>query len=131
MSANAHRGEDEIVLAGVPYLLRPSHAAIVAAETKTQHSLLELVKLANAHALTFTHIGTIAAEFIRAGAKPDDKMTAAVSAERIAELVHEEGVVTVVAHLAKLLVEVARGGRTASGEAKAAAANPTGTAGAA
>lgn len=127
--ANPTRGEHQLVLAGVTYRLRPSHQAIVAIEQKTQHSLLELVRLGNAQAIPMRYVGTIAAELIRAGA--EDQATKAVHEDRIGELAFEEGVVSITARLTLCLVDAAGGGRTASGEAKAAPATMTETAGAA
>lgn len=121
--AISERGEDEIVLAGVAYLMRPSHAAIRAIEKKTGFSLLELVRLGNASALMTEHVGVIAAEFIRAGATTES--VRAVHADRVADLAYEEGVVKVQAALTLLLADAARGGRTAAGERKAALAGTT------
>ena len=45
--ANPTRGEHELLLAGVRYRLRPSHQALLAIEQKTEHSLVELVRLGN------------------------------------------------------------------------------------
>ena len=131
MDADPERGELELELAGVPYRLRPSHQAIRAIERKTGFSLLELVRLGNAHALSLDHVGVVSAELIRAGAGADDAATRAVHEDRIGELAYEEGVVKVTARVTLCLVEAANGGRTASGEAKAAAATTTGVAGAA
>lgn len=129
--ANPTRGEHELLLAGVRYRLRPSHHALLAIEQKTQHSLVELVRLGNAQALSLRHVGIVAAELIRAGAEPEDSSTRAVHEDRIGELAYEEGVLGVTARLTLCLVDAAGGGRTASGEAKAARAKTTGTAGAA
>lgn len=123
------RGETELRLADVRYRLRPSHQAIRAIERKTGFSLLELVRLGNTHSLSTDNIGIIAAELIRAGA--EDAATKAVHEERIADLAYEEGVVRVTSTLTLCLVEAANGGRTASGEAKAAPVTTTGVAGAA
>lgn len=119
-TAIPERGEHELVLAGVPYRLRPSHAAIRAIEQKTERSLLELLRFGNMGALTSDQLGTIGAQLIRAGAAKDDQATANVNAERIAELIYEEGTGKAMARLTLCLVDAATGGRTASGEAKAA-----------
>ncbi|MEH3098875.1 GTA-gp10 family protein [Sphingomonas adhaesiva] len=129
IEANPERGEDDLVLAGVSYRMRPSHEAIRAIEKKTGFSLLELVRLGNASALSTDHVGVVAAEFIRAGAETESMR--AVHPERIADLAYEEGVVRVTAALTILLADAARGGRTAAGERKAAAARTTEIAGAA
>lgn len=116
--ANAERGEHSLPLAGVTYLLRPSHAALVAIEEKTRQSTLALVRMGNAGDLTVTQLGTIAAELIRAGAT--DAMTRAVHADRIGQLIFEEGLPAAVSRLTLCLLDAATGGRTVSGEAKAA-----------
>ena len=127
--ANPERGEHELVLAGVTYLLRPSFAANVAIERKTDKSLLGLVQLGNAGNLTLTQIGVIASEWIKAGAADD--LTRRVSADRIAELAYEEGLPTVTSRLTLCLIDAVTGGRDAEGNAKAVAAadaTPTATA---
>ncbi len=129
--ANPDRGEHELVLAGVTYLLRPAHAALRAIERKTERSTLELIQRGNAGALSLDELGTIAAELIRAGAAPDDIATQHVDAERIGELVYEEGLHKALGRLTLCLLDAASGGRTASGEAKAVPAKKTGDAGAA
>lgn len=129
--ANPERGEHELVLAGRTYRLRPSHAAIVAIERKTGESLLALVRLANGGGLTIAQLGMIGAELIRAGADEADAMTRAVDAARIGELIFEEGIGRVVPRLLFCLVDAASGGCTVSGEAKAAPAATTPSAGAA
>jgi hypothetical protein len=131
IDADPERGELELELAGMRYRLRPSHQAIRAIERKTSFSLLELVRLGNAHALSMDHVGIVSAELIRAGAAPEDAATRAVHEDRISELVFEEGVVKVTARVTLCLAEAANGGRTATGEAKAAPAMKTGVAGAA
>lgn len=130
-TAIAERGEHELVLAGVTYVLRPSHAAIRAIERKTERSLLELLRLGNGGALTSDMLGEIGAQLIRAGADPNDQGTQNVNPERVAELIYEEGTGKAMARLTLCLVDAATGGRTASGEAKAAAATTSGDAGAA
>ncbi len=119
-SANSERGEHELVLAGTTYRLRPSFTALVAIEKKTGKSGLELVRMGNAGALHGLMLGTIAAELIRAGA--EDAMTKAVNAERIGELIFEDGIPSATARLTLCLADAVTGGRTVSGEAKAAAA---------
>ena len=124
-SANAERGEHELVLAGRTYRLRPSYSAIVAIEDKTERALLELVRIGGGGAMPLGMAGTVAAELIRAGAEEGDRMTKAVSAERIAEMIYEEGVPRIVARLTACLIDGATGGRDASGEAKAVAETTT------
>lgn len=128
-AAIAERGEHMLDLAGVSYRLRPSHQAMRAIEAKTERSSLELVRMGNVGALSLDLLGAIAAELIRAGA--EDEMGRAVHADRIGELIYEQGVAGVTFRLTAVLADAVSGGRKASGEAKAAAAATTGTAGAA
>jgi len=114
------RGEHELTLAGIKYLLRPSHAALRTIENKLGCSQLKLIQRGNSHDLLVDELGVIAAELIKAGAK--DELTQRVSAERIGELIQEEGLLPIVARLTLCLLDAATGGRTASGEAKAATA---------
>lgn len=118
--AIAERGEHEITLASVTYLLRPSHAALRTIENKLGCSQLKLIQRGNSHDLLVDDLGVIAAELIKAGATDD--LTRRVSAERIGELIQEEGLLPIVARLTLCLLDAATGGRTASGEAKAATA---------
>lgn len=117
--ANPARGEHSIELAGKTYLLRPTFAASQAIEEELGQSLIELLRRANGCTLSYAEMGTICAEYIRAGAESGDRMTRAVSAERIAELIYEEGSAQVFVALTLLLADAVSGGRTAEGEAKA------------
>ncbi|HEX8419471.1 MAG TPA: GTA-gp10 family protein [Sphingomonas sp.] len=130
-TAVPERGEHELVLAGVTYRLRPSHQALRGAERKTERSLLELLRLANAGGLSLDEIGIVVAELIRAGADEKDVVAQNVDAERISELIYEEGLHKAIARVTLCLIDAASGGRKASGEAKAAPASETETAGAA
>lgn len=125
--ANPHRGEHELLLGEKRYLLRPSHTAIDAIERKTERSLTELVRMGNAGALPLRTAGIVAAELIRAGAGEKDEMTRKVSAEKISEMIFEQGVAGVTARLTLCLVDAATGGRDAQGEAKAVAATSPGS----
>ncbi|WP_422058613.1 GTA-gp10 family protein [Sphingomonas sp.] len=116
--ANAARGEHELKLGKTCYVLRPSYAAISAAEAKTGHSLMALLRLADASDLSLAHLGVVVAELIRAGAGKGDDLTAGVNAERIAELIFEEGMPHVMARVTICLLDAASGGRTATGEMK-------------
>ena len=118
--ANSERGEHELTLAGRTYRLRPSHQAMVAIERKTASSVLGLVRLGNAGELTLEQLGVVGAELIRAGA--EDRLTQSVDDERIAELIFEEGLPAATSRFTLCLLDAATGGRTASGEAKAATA---------
>lgn len=114
--ANAERGEHSLRIGGKSYRLRPSYAAIKAAEEKTGQSLLALIRKGQFGDIPLEKLGAIAAEFIRAGA--EDDLTKGVNGERIAELIYEEGVPHVMARITVVLLDAASGGRTASGELK-------------
>ena len=129
--ANKERGEDELVLAGKAYRLRPSHTALSTIELATGKSLIELVRAGNAGAIKLAELGVVGGELIRAGAAEDDSMARSVSDERISELILEEGLAPATSILTLLLLSAATGGRTASGEVKAAPAKKTEPAGAA
>lgn len=122
VAANPDRGEHELVLAGTTYRLRPSHTALITIERKTGRSTLALVRLGNSAELSLAELGTIGAELIRAGAAEDDVMTRSVDADRIGELIFEEGITPAMSRFTLCLLDAATGGRTASGEAKAAPA---------
>lgn len=123
--ANKSRGEHELTLGGKLYPLRPSHAAIETIEAQTGCSLLTLVRKGNVGDLSLAQLGVIAAELIRAGADEKDTMTQAVAAERIGELIYEQGAIATMPRLTLCLVDAAAGGRTASGEAKPVAGPTT------
>ena len=120
--ANPSRGEHELTLAGISYVLRPSFAACSEIENTLDMSLIEVFRVANTMSLTYEQIGVILAALIRAGAQDD--LTRNVNAERLAELVFEDGVGKAVAVLIFVLADAISGGRDVSGEAKAQA-NPT------
>lgn len=117
-AANASRGEHTLTLAGKAYRLRPSYTAIVAIEDELGRSAIELLRQANACALGYEELGTIAAALIRAGADEGDAMTRNVSAERIGEMIYEEGSAQVMVVITVVLAAAVSGGRSASGEAK-------------
>jgi len=121
-AANKERGEHSLALAGTNYVLRPSHAAIVAIEAQCGASLLTLARDGNAGALGLQELGIIAAELIKAGAAKGDDATAHVGAERIGQLIFEHGMASVTARLTLCLIDAAPGGRSAEGNAKAATA---------
>jgi hypothetical protein len=116
---NEDRGEHELTLAGVTYLLRPTYGAQKRIETVTGKSYAELVRAGAAGALHIGDAQVIAAEMIRDGAS--DPLVKRVSAERIGELIYEEGQPQVAARLTLAMLDALRGGRTASGEATAVA----------
>jgi hypothetical protein len=124
-AANADRGEHELTLAGVTYRLRPSHAALRAIETKTERSLLALLRMSSVGDLTLDQVGEVASELIRAGADEADLITRHVGAKRISELCLEEGLPRIMARLSICLADAASGGRDAEGNAKAAPSTKT------
>ncbi|MCP3729252.1 gene transfer agent family protein [Sphingomonas sp. MG17] len=124
-AANA-RGEHRLPLGRKTYVLRPSFAAIEAAEEKTGQSLIRLMQLAHSGAMTLRQIGIVAGELIRAGA--GDELTANVADERIGELAFEAGLPSVMGRLAVALTDAASGGRTVAGEPKAVAETDSATA---
>lgn len=115
--ANASRGEHEITLAKVTYLLRPSFAACQGIEAALGRSLIELLRSANMAALTYEELGVALTELIRAGA--DDDMTKRIHPDRIAELVFEEGSGAAMARLTLVLADAISGGRDIEGNSKA------------
>jgi cell division protein ZapA (FtsZ GTPase activity inhibitor) len=125
--ANEERGEHDIVLAGRKYRLRPSHSALKAIEKLTGRATLALVRLGNVGELSLEQLGIVGAELIRAGAADDDSFTKAVDAERIEEMIFEEdeGLTRAQSRFTLCLLDAATGGRTVSGEVKAAPAIPT------
>lgn len=118
--ANPERGEHEVSLGGVTYVLRPSYAAIRAIEDKSGKSIVDIAKEGHAGAMLLYDAQIVAGEMIRAGAG-DDPFLANLSNEKIGELIFEAGLPHVAARLVVALVDAATGGRTASGEAKAVA----------
>jgi hypothetical protein len=115
-SANTERGEHELVLAGAKYLLRPSYAAQVAIEQKTGVSYGDLAFAGQSGAMRIEQAQVIASEMINAGA--GDNALSRVSAERVGQLIYEEGLPQIAARLTLALIDALTGGRTASGEAK-------------
>ena len=121
-AANAARGEHQLILGGRTYRLRPAHTALMAIEEETDSSVLALVRLGNAGELRLKQLGIIGAELIRAGAEEKDELTRAVDAERIGEMIQEQGIPGATSVFTLCLLDAATGGCTASGEAKAAPA---------
>jgi hypothetical protein len=117
--ANANRGEHSLTLGGKTYRLRPSYTAITAIEDELGRSSIELLRAANACALGFAELGTIVAELVKAGAA--DEFDRHASAERMGELIFEEGMTAAQVVVTVVLASAVSGGRTASGEAKAVA----------
>jgi hypothetical protein len=130
--ANRERGEHDLALPGKTYRLRPSHSALKAIERETGCSVLALVRLGNVGELSLEQLGIIGAELIRAGADEKDSLTQGVDAERVEELIFENqgpdgvgGLPYAQSVLTLCLLDAATGGRTVSGEARAAPAKKT------
>jgi hypothetical protein len=114
----ADRGEFAMTLDGVTYRLRPSFTAISAIEEKTGMKLIPLANAGGRGDISLEHLGVIAAELIRAGAKADDESTRNVGATRIAQLCYEAGIPAALARVTACLLDAATGGRTIEGNVK-------------
>lgn len=101
MSANPHRGEASLVVAGETLVLRPSFAALVAAEEELG-SLFELVERAAAGALK---LGEIAALFDHLSKARADAITRA----HIGEVVVEQGLAKISPLLRSVLGQILQG----------------------
>jgi hypothetical protein len=117
------RGQICVELEGVSYMLRPSREAIAAIELQTGRSLYDLAGEAISGRMQTATLGLIVAELMRAYGKanPEDQLHttyAAAKPERIAELIHEEGVPFIVPPIVAVLMGALTGGYTASGEVK-------------
>ncbi|WCT78878.1 GTA-gp10 family protein [Novosphingobium humi] len=121
--ANAVRGEVSLTLGGVKYRLRPTSAAALAIEDELGGSMLALCQRAGAVALGYRELGVIAGAFIRAGAAPDDKLTANINNDVLADLIYAEGQVKVLGILSAVMANVVNGGYTPQGEPRAVTAN--------
>ncbi|NOW44104.1 hypothetical protein FHW96_000231 [Novosphingobium sp. SG751A] len=122
--ANPVRGEATLTLAGVEYVLRPTSEAAFAIEEELGGSMLLLVQRAGSVALSYRELGTIAGAFIRAGAAPDDKLTANINDDALADLIYAEGQVKVLGILSAVMANVVNGGYTPQGEPRAVAETP-------
>lgn len=119
--ANEKRGEIELELAGVSFVLRPSFEAIQAFETQTGKSLIELAQAAGEGTMSLANAAIVATECIKAWGKATDNMTArAVNVRRIGELIFESpgGLMVTLKKLEILLFMAATGGVTSAGELK-------------
>ena len=126
VDANPERGEHELPLGGRTYRLRPSYSAIAAIERKSERALPELIRMGNTGGMPLSVAGVVAAELVRAGAAEEDALTKKVSAEKMAELIFEQGIPGAIARLTLGLLDAATGGRKASGEVRAEATTTTG-----
>lgn len=118
MSANAERGEIDIVLGKKRRVLRPSYDAILTIETLTGRSLRELAQMANAMTMPLATMAVVVAELIRAGAADDDIGGKQGDAEVWGKLIYEAGMPAIAARLTVLLTAALTGGATITGELK-------------
>lgn len=101
MSANPYRGEASLDVGGEQLLLRPSFAALVAAEEELG-SLFELVERAAAGALKLHEIAALFDHLSRA-------RTEAITRERIGEAVIEKGLAKITPVLKQVLAQILQG----------------------
>ena len=117
--ANPERGEHNVTLGGKRYLLRPSYQAQVAIEQKTGRSYAELAMAGQTGALKIEHAAIVVTELVNAGAEGPMHT---ISEERAGELIYEQGLPAVAAAITVAIIDALTGGRTSTGEAKAAVA---------
>ncbi len=117
------RGQIAIELEGQKYMLRPSFEAINAIELQTGRSLYDLAGEGTTGRMKAETMGLIVAELMRAHGKanPEDPLASTYNgakAQRIAELIYEEGVPYLIPPIVAVLIGALTGGYTASGEVK-------------
>ena len=100
-SANAYRGEASIAVGGETLLLRPSFAALIAAEEELG-SLFEIVERAAEGRLRLTEIVALFDHLSKG--RPE-----AISRERIGEAVVDRGIVGVTPVLRTILAQILQG----------------------
>ena len=121
--ANPERGEVDLTLGGVTYLLRPSYEAMRAIERQTGKTLLQLsVSVAGGRygGLTLDEMGIILLEGIKAGVNPAndaDKIKLSYSAAKLAEIAYSDYMATNMA-LERFLVNAISGGKEPKKEKK-------------
>lgn len=101
MNANAYRGEAALDVGGEHLLLRPTFAALVAAEEELG-SLFELVERAAAGALKLNEIAALFDHLSKA-------RTEAITRERIGEAVIEKGLAKITPVLKLVLAQILQG----------------------
>lgn len=97
---NPHRGEAAITIGGAPHVLRPSFAALVAAEEELG-PLLALVERAGAGQLRLSEIATL---FWHCLARQDG-----VTREQVGEAVMRHGLAAMAAPLRSILAQILQG----------------------
>ena len=112
---NPERGEVPILLGSKTNPMRPSYAAIKSIEQVLGPVVSLATKLAHPlERLSIDALAVIVTEAIKAAGKDrDDKMLQAMSRDRIAELIYESGVLSVMEPVELLLVNMITGGGTA------------------
>lgn len=109
---NPERGEVPILLGDRTFPMRPSYTAMQAIE-KAHGPLLALTTRLGSpvHRLDIDEMSTIVTECIRAAGKDrGDAMLQAIQKPKIAELIFDQGIVSVVGSLEVLLINMITGG---------------------
>jgi len=118
--ANEERGEVEVKLEGVSYVLRPSYEAQVAIERQTGKSIEALCAAAGSTSLSIDDAAVVVTECIRAqGRAIGDSAMQAFNAKSVGECIVDAGKLPVVKRIELLLYLAVMGGYTAKGEARA------------
>lgn len=121
------QGQMLVPLGGAEYLLRPAYTAIRAIETKLRRTVLVLSGEAMHGELSTDDLAVIVSEMMLAEGRHNKDAGAAykgAKAERIAELIYEEGAPRILARVAIVLLGAATGGYTAKGEVRPVKGNP-------
>lgn len=122
------RGEVTIDL-DATYVMRPSYEAIEAIETNTGRGIVALVNLAAQGEMTLKQAAIVVTECIRAwGAQqmlaghdtPEARSAQHAKPDRVAKLIHDNGLVRATERCAIVLMAAATGGVTNAGEWKPA-----------
>jgi hypothetical protein len=104
MTANPHRGEQSIELAGATYVLRPTFEAAVAIEEQLGGLLGLLTRLLNDRtALTLKEAAVIVCECMKAGGQ-------AANQDKVKRLLFEAGYYTAAPQVLELLTAMVTGG---------------------
>ena len=117
---NDLRGEDEIVLDGATFGMRPTYEAIVAVETATGASIGTMAMAGANMRLPLGWVAIIVTEFVRAWGKANGNQVAAnLAVDRVGGLIMDSGIVVAQLTVAKILNGAVTGAYTSTGEAKA------------
>lgn len=114
------RGEIALNLGGQELVMRPTYEATASFEQVTGKGLLQLAREALSGTLSLPEAAQVAAECIKAFGRAEKTSAAAVSAERVAELMYEAqgGYREALKTLAGMLALATTGGYTAQGKPK-------------